>query len=98
MGIRMTPDKRHFMERIENFYVAGFSSGVVQLLRDGILGERLTYATLIGFWVLMSILVLAYLYFNGDSSQEYVHTLSCNHSGRQHSGKCKPLPTISGTL
>ena len=65
-------DPHHFTSRMASFFVIILGEGVLQLIKDGPLGVGVTRAAGLSVWSLCIYFVLAYLYFNKESSQAFV--------------------------
>lgn len=65
-------DPEHFTSRMESFFIITIGEGVLQLVRDGPLGLGVTRAAGYSIWCLLIYFLLTLLYFNRDSSQQYI--------------------------
>lgn len=65
-------DPNHFTSRMESFFIITVGEGVLQLVKDGPLGLGVTQAASYSFWGLLIYFLLTVLYFNRDSSRQFV--------------------------
>lgn len=65
-------DVDHFQSRMASFFIITLGEGVLQLIKDGPLGQGLNGTTGIMVWILLIYYELSLLYFNGDGSKRFI--------------------------
>ena len=65
-------DQHHFTSRMGNFFIIVVGEGVLQLIKDGPLGQGLNYATSVSWAALTIYFLLTFFYFGRDNSKYYI--------------------------
>jgi low temperature requirement protein LtrA len=68
-------DFKHYIERIEGFFIIILGEGVFRLIEGSPSGMGLNHKTGTVLTALLLYYVLHWVYFNGDQSREFVHAL-----------------------